>query len=36
VEEVVEACRRRYDVTTEEVAVTREEVRFNLPHALDA
>jgi 4-hydroxy-3-methylbut-2-en-1-yl diphosphate reductase len=36
VEEVLEACRRRYDVTTEEVSVTREEVRFNLPHALDA
>jgi 4-hydroxy-3-methylbut-2-enyl diphosphate reductase len=36
VEEVVEACRRRYDVTLEEISVTREEVRFNLPHALDA
>ena len=36
VEEVVEACRCRYDVAIEEVAVTREEVRFNLPHALDA
>ena len=35
VEEVVEACRRRYDVTIEEVAVTREEVRFNLPRILD-
>jgi hypothetical protein len=33
---VVEACRRRYDVTLEEISVTREEVRFNLPHALDA
>jgi 4-hydroxy-3-methylbut-2-enyl diphosphate reductase len=36
VEEVVEACRSRYDVSIEEVAITREEVRFNLPHALDA
>jgi 4-hydroxy-3-methylbut-2-enyl diphosphate reductase len=36
VEEVVEACRRRYEVEIEEVAITREEVRFNLPHALDA
>jgi 4-hydroxy-3-methylbut-2-enyl diphosphate reductase len=36
VEEVVEACRRRYDVALEEISVTREEVRFNLPHALDA
>ena len=35
VEEVVEACRRRFEVEIEEVAVTREEVRFNLPHALD-
>jgi 4-hydroxy-3-methylbut-2-enyl diphosphate reductase len=36
VEEVVEACRGRYDVALEEISVTREEVRFNLPHALDA
>jgi 4-hydroxy-3-methylbut-2-enyl diphosphate reductase len=36
VEEVVEACRQRYDVEIEEVAVTREEVRFNLPRALIA
>jgi 4-hydroxy-3-methylbut-2-en-1-yl diphosphate reductase len=36
VEEVVEACRGRFEVTTEEVAVTREEVRFNLPRALTA
>jgi len=36
VEEVVEACRERYDVAIEEVAVTREEVRFNLPRALIA
>ena len=34
VEEVVEACRGRYDVALEEVAVTREEMRFNLPRAL--
>jgi 4-hydroxy-3-methylbut-2-en-1-yl diphosphate reductase len=36
VEEVVEACRQRYDVATEEVVVAREEVRFNLPRALIA
>ena len=36
VEEVVEACRQRYDVAIEETAVTREEVRFNLPRALIA
>ena len=36
VEEVVEACRRRFDVALEEISVTREKVRFNLPHALDA
>jgi 4-hydroxy-3-methylbut-2-en-1-yl diphosphate reductase len=34
VEEVVEACRRRYEVAIEEVAVTREDMRFNLPRAL--
>jgi 4-hydroxy-3-methylbut-2-en-1-yl diphosphate reductase len=34
VEEVVEACRGRYEVAIEEIAVTREEVRFNLPRAL--
>ncbi len=36
VEEVVEACRWRYEVAIEEVAVTREEVRFNLPRLLCA
>ncbi|HEX7969927.1 MAG TPA: 4-hydroxy-3-methylbut-2-enyl diphosphate reductase [Stellaceae bacterium] len=36
VEEVVEACRDRFDVTIDEVVVTREEVRFNLPRALIA
>ena len=36
VEEVVAACRERYDVTIEDVTVTREEVRFNLPRALIA
>ncbi len=36
VEEVVEACRERFDVAIEEVVVTREEVRFNLPRALIA
>jgi len=34
VEEVVEACRCRYEVAIEEVAVTREDMRFNLPRAL--
>jgi 4-hydroxy-3-methylbut-2-enyl diphosphate reductase len=34
VTEVVEACRRRFEVTIEEVEVTREEVRFNLPRTL--
>ena len=34
VEEVLEACRRRYEVAIEEIEVTREEVRFNLPRAL--
>lgn len=36
VQEVVEACRWRYEVTIEEVAVTREEMRFNLPRLLCA
>ena len=36
VEEVVEACRRRYDVSIEEIVLTREDVRFNLPRALIA
>jgi 4-hydroxy-3-methylbut-2-enyl diphosphate reductase len=36
VEEIVDACRQRYDVAIEETAVTREEVRFNLPRALIA
>ena len=36
VEEVVASCRERYEVTLEEVTVTREEVRFNLPRALIA
>jgi 4-hydroxy-3-methylbut-2-en-1-yl diphosphate reductase len=34
VDEVVAACRRRYEVAIEEVAVTREDMRFNLPRAL--
>jgi 4-hydroxy-3-methylbut-2-enyl diphosphate reductase len=36
VEEVVEACRHRFHVTIEEIAVTREGVSFNLPRALIA
>jgi 4-hydroxy-3-methylbut-2-en-1-yl diphosphate reductase len=34
VEEVVDACRSHYEVALEEVAVAREEVRFNLPRSL--
>ncbi|MBX6323440.1 MAG: 4-hydroxy-3-methylbut-2-enyl diphosphate reductase [Rhodospirillaceae bacterium] len=36
VEEVVEACRRRFAVSIEEVAVTAENVQFKLPRALSA
>lgn len=36
VEEVIAACRERYDVTVEEVAVTRENVEFKLPRVLVA
>jgi 4-hydroxy-3-methylbut-2-en-1-yl diphosphate reductase len=36
VEEVIAAARNRYDVTLEEVAVTRETVEFKLPKALSA
>jgi 4-hydroxy-3-methylbut-2-en-1-yl diphosphate reductase len=36
VEEVVAACRDRYDVEVEEVTVTRENVEFRLPRALSA
>jgi 4-hydroxy-3-methylbut-2-enyl diphosphate reductase len=34
VEELIDACRACYDVTLEEVTVTRENVHFNLPRAL--
>jgi 4-hydroxy-3-methylbut-2-enyl diphosphate reductase len=34
VDEVIEACRQRFDVTIEEVAVTRETVAFRLPSVL--
>jgi 4-hydroxy-3-methylbut-2-enyl diphosphate reductase len=34
VEQVIDACRRRFDVTVEEIAVTREDVQFKLPRAL--
>ncbi len=34
VEEVIAACRERYDVTLEEVTVTAENVQFKLPRAL--
>ncbi|MBT3809761.1 MAG: 4-hydroxy-3-methylbut-2-enyl diphosphate reductase [Rhodospirillaceae bacterium] len=36
VEEFVEACRERYDVTIEEISVREENVHFNLPRALIA
>ncbi|MBT4907299.1 MAG: 4-hydroxy-3-methylbut-2-enyl diphosphate reductase [Rhodospirillaceae bacterium] len=36
VEEFVEACRTRYDVTIEEISVREENVHFNLPRALIA
>jgi 4-hydroxy-3-methylbut-2-en-1-yl diphosphate reductase len=36
VEEVVAACLARYEVSLEEITVTREDVRFNLPRALIA
>jgi 4-hydroxy-3-methylbut-2-enyl diphosphate reductase len=36
VEEFIEACRARYDVTIEEISVREENVHFNLPHALIA
>lgn len=34
VEEFVEACRERYDVTIEQISVREEDVHFNLPRAL--
>lgn len=34
VEEFIEACRKRYDVTIEQVSVREEDVHFNLPRAL--
>jgi len=34
VEELVSACRNRYEVTIEDVTVAREDVRFNLPRTL--
>lgn len=36
VEEVIEACRQRFDLTVEEVSVTVENVEFKLPRALIA
>jgi 4-hydroxy-3-methylbut-2-enyl diphosphate reductase len=36
VEEVIEACRQRYDVTIEQVTVTTEDIEFKLPRALVA
>jgi 4-hydroxy-3-methylbut-2-en-1-yl diphosphate reductase len=34
VQEIIAECRRRFDVTVEEVTVTQENIRFNLPRAL--
>jgi len=34
VEEVIEACRKRFDLTVEEVSVTVEDIEFKLPRAL--
>ncbi len=34
VQEIIEACRQRYDVSLEDVTVTEEHIRFNLPRAL--
>ncbi len=34
VQGVIDACRERYDVTIEEVPVTREDIVFKLPRAL--
>jgi 4-hydroxy-3-methylbut-2-enyl diphosphate reductase len=34
VEEVIEACRERFEVTIEEVTVTSEDVQFKLPREL--
>ncbi len=36
VDELVAACRERYDVTVEEVRTTEEKVTFKLPRALVA
>ncbi|MBI3709298.1 MAG: 4-hydroxy-3-methylbut-2-enyl diphosphate reductase [Proteobacteria bacterium] len=36
VQEVIDACRRHRRVTVEEITVTEEDVRFNLPRALGA
>ena len=36
VEELIAACRARYEVSVEEISVTTEDVRFNLPRALTA
>ena len=34
VEEVIEACRERFEVTIKEVTVTSEDVQFKLPREL--
>jgi 4-hydroxy-3-methylbut-2-enyl diphosphate reductase len=34
VQEIIESCRQRYDVSVEEVTVTEEHIRFNLPRAV--
>ncbi|HEX9465796.1 MAG TPA: 4-hydroxy-3-methylbut-2-enyl diphosphate reductase [Alphaproteobacteria bacterium] len=34
VQEIIDSCRERYDVSVEEVIVTEEHIRFNLPRAV--
>jgi 4-hydroxy-3-methylbut-2-enyl diphosphate reductase len=34
IDQVIEACRKRYEVTMEEITVTSENVQFKLPRAL--
>jgi len=36
VQEIIQACRERYDVSLEDLTVTEEHIRFNLPRALSS
>jgi len=36
VQEIIQACRERYDVSLEDMTVTEEHIRFNLPRALSS